>query len=183
MNTIRTTILTAAIAGGSIVGLAGVTGIADAAIDTDAASPAAAAIGDANDEGIADTDRAERRAARQAARETNRQEIADVLGVSVEDLSTELQGGATLADVAAANGVAVSDVVDAIVQQKTERVDQAVENGRMTAEEAAEKTADLEERVQTRVEEGRPERGDGEGRRGGRGPRGGGGDAVVEAEG
>jgi hypothetical protein len=186
MNKIRTTMVTAAIAGASIVGLAGVTGIADAATDsavaTPAAAAAAAAIGDADGADTAtDTDRAERRAARQEARQTNRQEIADVLGLSVDDLSTELRGGATLADVAEANGVAVSDVVDVIVQQKTERIELAVENGRITAEEAAEKTVDLNERVQTRVDEGRPERGDGEGRRGNRGPRGGDVDTSVEA--
>ena len=182
MNKIRTTMVTAAIAGVSIVGLAGVTGIADAATDSAAATPAVAAIGDADGvDPATDTDRAERRAVRQEARQTNRQEIADVLGVSVDDLSTELQGGATLADVAEANDVAVSDVVNVIVQQKTERIDLAVENGRITAEEAAEKTAELNERVQTRIDEGRPERGEGEGRRGNRGPRGGG-DADVSVE-
>jgi len=176
MTKIRTTILTAAIAGGSIIGLAGVTGVADAAVDADTTTTAAAVVGE---DGEVDPDRAARRAARQDARQVNRQEIADVLGVNVDDLAEQLQDGATLADIADANGVAVSDVVDVIVQNKTDRIDLAVENDRITAEEADEKIAGLEERVQTRVEEGRPERGEGEGRRGGRG--GGNADAAAEA--
>ncbi|MGB3733528.1 MAG: hypothetical protein WA964_01130, partial [Ilumatobacter sp.] len=172
MNKIRTTAtkatLAAAIAGGSIVGLAGMTGIADAADDTatetatelatelatDTAAPAAALVGEDGDVPADDTDRSERRAARHEAREANRQEIADVLGITVEDLGEQLEADATLADIAEANGVDIADVVDVIVQQKTERIDLAVENGRITTEEAAEKTADLDERVQTRVEEG-----------------------------
>lgn len=165
MNKIRTTAITAAIAGGSILGLVGVTGIADAAVSTDDAS--VAAVGD--DVEVDNTDRAERRALRQEARQEKRQEIADLLGVSVEELAEQIGEGATLADVAEANGVEVSAVVDLIVENKTERIDAAVESGRLTAEEAAEKTADLEERVQTRVEEGRADRGDGEGRGGERG--------------
>ena len=185
MNKIRTTILSAAVAGGSIIGLAGVTGIV-AATDTvtptqtatdDAAADGPAALvgddeaGDGTDLAPTDAERAARREARQAARAANRQAIADVLGLESDDLFEQVRAGATLADVAEAQGVATSDVVDLIVEQQTERIDAAVEAGRLTADEAAEKVADLGERVQTRVDEGRPERGEGEGRRGGRGHR------------
>jgi len=168
MNKIRTTIITAAIAGGSIIGIAGVTGIADAA-SSDAGDVAPAALIGEDGETVTTEDRAERRALRQEARAEKQQEIADVLGVSVEDLVAQKSDGATLSEIAEANGADVADVVAVIVENKTERIDAAVESGRVTAEESAEKLDGLEERVQTRVEDGRSERGDGEGRRGNRG--------------
>lgn len=174
MNKIRTTVITAAVAGGSILGLVGVTGFADAATDTaaDPVAAAAALVGD-NGDAVDAATRAERREARQAARAAYHQEIADLLGLDVDTLKEAVREAGNLADVAEANGVDTAAVVDLIVEQKTERIDAAVEAGRITAEEAAEKSADLAERVRTRVEEGRPERGDGEGRRGGFGGRGG----------
>ena len=175
MNKIRTSILTAAIAGGSIVGLAGVTGIADAATDTVAAD-AVNADGDT----LTQEERQERREERRAARQADRDAVADLLGLEGDALAEQLRGGATLAEVADAQGVATSDVVDLIVQLRTDRINQAVEDGYLTADQAAERLSDLEERVQTRVEEGRPERGDGEGRRGHRGHRDGHGETDVE---
>lgn len=165
MNRIRSTVVTAAVGGGSILGLVGVAGIADAAAE----QTAQATVDDTDTDVATDTDRAERREARREARQANRQELADLLGLSVVDLATELRDGATLADVATANGVEVDAVVDLIVEQQTARLDLAVENGRLTAEEAEAKIVELDERVQTRVEEGRPER---DGRRGMRGHRG-----------
>lgn len=170
MNKIRTSILTAAVAGGSILGLVGVTGAVNAADDAVAESPAAGLVDDGTE--LTDAERAERREARQEARQADRQALAELLGVDVEGLVTQVRDGSTLADIAETNGVATSDVVDLIVDQKTDRIDQAVENGYITAEQATEKAAELEERVQTRVDEGRPERGEGEGRRGFRGDRG-----------
>ncbi|MEP1124549.1 MAG: hypothetical protein ABJH68_11740 [Ilumatobacter sp.] len=185
MNKIRTGVLGALVAGGSILG---VTGIAAAATDTTSTdttvvAPAPDTATDTDTDTASDepgqpggpdagpdvgTDRTERREAHRAEREADRQEIADVLGITVEDLGEQMRGGATLAEIAEANGVDVATVVDVIVQQRTERLDEAVANGRITAEEAAEITADLPDRVQTRVEEGLPRRGDGEGPRGGR---------------
>lgn len=174
---IRTSLLTAAIAGGTILGVTQVGGVANAQVD-DATVPAETTADDDT------TDKAARRAARQEARQANRDEIASLLGLDAEDLREQIQGGSTLADVAEAQGVETSEVVDLLVDQKTERIDAAVEAGRITAEDAAERATELEERVQTRVEEGRPERAEGE--RGNRGPRGdrgprGGGDGTVEA--
>jgi hypothetical protein len=172
---IRTSLLTAAIAGGTILGVTQVGGIANAQVD-DTTVPAETTAEDGDT-----TDKAARRAARQEARQANRDEVASLLGLDADALREQIQGGSTLADVAQTQGVETSDVVNLLVDQKTERIDAAVEAGRITAEEAAEKAAELEERVQTRVEEGRPERGEGErGPRGNRGPRGGG-DGVVDA--
>lgn len=87
---------------------------------------------------------------------------AEVLGLSEEDLRTALQDGSTLAQVAETQGVAVDDVVAALVADAETRIDEAVADGRIDAERAAELKAELTERITQRVNEGRPE-----GRRGG----------------
>jgi polyhydroxyalkanoate synthesis regulator phasin len=84
--------------------------------------------------------------------------IAELLGIDAETLRDELRSGNSIADIAAANGVDVQVVVDALVDAAEEHLDLAVENGRLTAEEAAEKADQLEERITARVNGERPER-------------------------
>ncbi|MEM1332979.1 MAG: hypothetical protein AAGG08_05920 [Actinomycetota bacterium] len=170
---IRTTILATAVAGGTVLGL-GAVGTVNAQVDEPADVPADAPA-DAPADGEERPDRGRRGQKLNA--------IAQLLGMEAEDLREEIRGGATLADVATDQGVAVDTVVDAIVDSKQERIAAAVENGRITQAEADEKLVDLEERVTTRVNEGRPERGDGEGQGfGPRGPRGDRGDRGPQAE-
>jgi hypothetical protein len=86
-----------------------------------------------------------------------------------EELRSALEvEGTTLADVAEEQGVEVGALVDALVEAHEERIAQAVEDGRLTQEEADERLADLEERVTERVENA-----EGLGGRGHGGPRGG----------
>ena len=49
---------------------------------------------------------------------------AEVLGMSVDDLRTELQGGKTLAQVAEEKGVAKQDLIDALVKAASARLDE-----------------------------------------------------------
>ena len=77
--------------------------------------------------------------------------MTDLLGIDAATLRSELQAGSTLAEVAAAQGVSVDVLVDAIVDQMQERVDAAVEAGKITADEATEKLAEAEERVIAKV--------------------------------
>ena len=112
--------------------------------------------------------------ARQERRQESTQEIADLIGVEVDALTDWLRNGGTLAEIAEQNGVETDAVVDLIVANMNERLDEAVANDRIDAEEADERRAEIEERVTTQVNEGRPER-DGSGPRGDRGPRGPGG--------
>ena len=161
MNThLRNGLVGTAIVAASFVG-AGVVGAQ--ADDTGTNTEITAGSGD--DTGVhtrtdTDTDRAERRDERRERRAETAAALADLLGIDVDELRTALRDGATLADLATDNGVDPQTVVDARVAEITERVDAAVADGRLTADEAAEKLADLEERVTTRVNEGRPERGD-----------------------
>jgi hypothetical protein len=180
---IRIGVLSAILAAGSIAGVTQIGGVANAQVDDTAAAaqtdettttdPATddTTADDTTADDTTDVDRDADHEARHAAREADTQAIADLLGVEVEDLKEQLRSGTTLSEIATANGVEVSAVVDLIVQQKTARIDQAVADGRITAEQAAERKVGLAERVQTGVEEGRPEGGRGHrGDRGGRGP-------------
>ncbi len=84
---------------------------------------------------------------------------AEALDMSEDELRSALDtDGATLAQVAEDRGVAVSDLVDTLVAAEGERIAEAVEEGRLTREEADDRLAELAERVAERVEQPRPER-------------------------
>jgi len=84
--------------------------------------------------------------------------VTELLGIDAETLRAELRGGATLVEVAAANGVTEEALVDALVADAMERIDQAVADGKIDAATAAERSADIEERITARVNGERPER-------------------------
>ena len=98
---------------------------------------------------------------------------ATALGMTEDELRTALEtDGTTLADVAGDQGVDVDALVDALVAAQQERLAAAVEDGRITQEQADERLADLEERVTERVNSEAPVGGHGHGH-GPRGDRGG----------
>ena len=108
---------------------------------------------------------------------------ATALGMTEDELRTALEtDGTTLADVAGDQGVEVDALVDALVTAQQERIADAVEDGRLTQEQADERLADLEERVTERVNSEAPVGGPGHGHHGGWGGRHGGG-ADDEAPG
>ena len=126
-----------------------------------------------------DLTREERSALRQEARAERQAEkietLTSVLGVSADDLQAAREAGMTVADIAAAEGVDLQTVIDALVSNAQARLDEKVAAGNIDAERAAEISDNLEDRVTARVN---GERGDGEGR-GFRGPRGGGNAEAV----
>jgi polyhydroxyalkanoate synthesis regulator phasin len=77
--------------------------------------------------------------------------VLELLDIDAETLREALQGGATLAEVAEFSGVSTEELVDALVEKSTERLDEAVANGRLDDAEAAERAAELEERITERV--------------------------------
>jgi uncharacterized protein (DUF433 family) len=95
--------------------------------------------------------------------------VAEVLGMTTDEVREAVAGGQTIAELAEAQGVPLQDVADALVAAKTERLQQAVEDGRLTQEEADERIARMEEDILERLESG--ERGPG--KHGGQGGRGG----------
>lgn len=176
---IRTSIISAALVGGSILGVAQVGGVANAQTDDEPVPTEQTEDPPADGE----TDRPGRHRGMGGALDA----IAEVIGVEADEIRTQVRDGATLGDIAEANGVDSTEVVAVIVESKQDRLAQAVEDGRITQEEADERVVDLEDRVTTRVDEGRPERPEGEagegrqGRRGGNGPGGAGADAPADA--
>ena len=82
---------------------------------------------------------------------------AEAIGITEDELRTELDAGQSIADVAEANGVSADVVVDALVDAAEERIEQKLEAGRITEDEAAEKLADAEARAEDKVERVRGE--------------------------
>ena len=78
-------------------------------------------------------------------------DIAEVLGLEAGELREALADGQSIAEVAEAQGVAVDDVVDAIVSATEERLADAVENGRIDEERAEEILSDAAERAEDMV--------------------------------
>ena len=76
---------------------------------------------------------------------------ARAIGISVEDLRTAVKGGDTVAEVAAANNVEVQTVIDALIADATTHLHQAVADGRLSEADAAERAADLSERITAMV--------------------------------
>jgi uncharacterized protein (DUF433 family) len=72
---------------------------------------------------------------------------AETIGIEPSELLAEVRDGATIAEVAEDHGVDPQDVIDAIATEQRERLDQAVEDGLLTQDEADERAADLEERA------------------------------------
>jgi hypothetical protein len=83
--------------------------------------------------------------------------MAEAVGIGVEEFRTALENGQSPAEVAEANGVSRADLVDAIVADITEHLEQGVEDGRLTQEEADERLADVEEHAQAIVDGERPD--------------------------
>ena len=85
--------------------------------------------------------------------------LTDLLGLDAQELRQQLRDGATLAEIATANGLESEAVVDELVGELTERLDNAVENGRLDQADADEKLAEAEARISDMVDNGRPDRG------------------------
>ncbi len=97
-------------------------------------------------------DRSDRRQRRSERRARIGSLIADTIGITLVELRSEVRQGNSVADVAEDNGVASSTVVDALISALEERLDSAVENGRLTEEEAADRFERRSERIAERVE-------------------------------
>lgn len=81
--------------------------------------------------------RTDRHAIRRAALRAAREAAAGALGITVAELDAGVPQGSTIAELAAAKGVALDDVTSAIVGALGDAVDQAVTDGRITPERAA----------------------------------------------
>ncbi len=79
------------------------------------------------------------------------QTIADALNMSTQDLVAALRSGKTVADVAQEQGIDLTTIVDALVAPKVERLNRAVEAGRLTEQQADALLALARVRVEDRL--------------------------------
>ncbi len=73
--------------------------------------------------------------------------VSDVLGIDATELHDRLEAGETIADIATAQGVAIDDVTAAMEASATERLTEAVTDGRFTQDQADEMLTDLAGRI------------------------------------
>lgn len=74
------------------------------------------------------------------------------LGISTTDLETKLRAGQTLAQIANATAGKSSDgLIQAVVQDETAKIDQAVKDGKLTADQATKIKAGITDRVTNMV--------------------------------
>jgi polyhydroxyalkanoate synthesis regulator phasin len=83
--------------------------------------------------------------------------LTDLLGLDAQELREQVRDGATLAEIAAAQGVETQTVVDELVAELTERVGNAVENGLLDQSDVDEKLADAVAKITDMVNNGRPD--------------------------
>ena len=76
---------------------------------------------------------------------------AEAIGIESEELRTALRDGSTIAEVAEANDVEVQSVIDALLADAEARLDEAVADGRITEEQAAERKEALPDRIEALV--------------------------------
>ena len=82
---------------------------------------------------------------------------ATVLGITPEELRTELRAGKSLATIAGEKGVEVGKIVSALVAEAKAKLAQAVADGKLTQAQADERSANLETRITDLVHRaGRP---------------------------
>jgi predicted DNA-binding ribbon-helix-helix protein len=81
---------------------------------------------------------------------------AEALGLGEDELRERLSDGDTLAEIAESEGVEVDALVSALVDEATTRMDEAVADGDLDEDRAADMKDGLEERVRSFVEDGRP---------------------------
>ena len=85
--------------------------------------------------------------------------VAGLLNIDVETLRTELAAGNSLADIAEANDVDIQIVIDSLVEEAASHLELAVESGRLTGDEAADRLARITERIENGVDRTPRERG------------------------
>jgi 3-hydroxyacyl-CoA dehydrogenase len=73
--------------------------------------------------------------------------VIDATGLTQSDLMQQLMGGSTLSEIVTANGGDMQAIIDTAIASATERINQAVANGRLTQEQADERLANLEQNL------------------------------------
>ena len=80
--------------------------------------------------------------------------IAELVGTDADGLKAALGNGKTLAEIAEENGIEAQSVIDALVEKANERIDAAVEAGKLTAEEGETRKSEAVTRIEDMVNNG-----------------------------
>lgn len=75
----------------------------------------------------------------------------DQFGLDKETVKAGFEADKSLAEIAAENGVDVDEIVKVMVDAKTERIEQAVADGKLTQEKADEILAELETKIEEKL--------------------------------
>jgi flagellar hook-basal body complex protein FliE len=73
--------------------------------------------------------------------------VASALGVTEDELRTQLRGGKSIAQIAKDHNVDVDKVIDAVVNAAGAKIDQAVKDGKLTAQQAEKAKTNLRDRI------------------------------------
>jgi lambda repressor-like predicted transcriptional regulator len=85
--------------------------------------------------------------------------VAQALGMAPEDLTAELQGGKSVAQVAEEKGVALDTIVEALLAPRREAMAQAVADGELTQAEADARLVQMRENITARLQQTWEQRG------------------------
>lgn len=96
--------------------------------------------------------------------------VANLLGITVDDMRTAIEGGQTIAQLAEANGSSAQAVIDALVAEMKAHFDEEVAAGEHTQEDADARIADATTRITEMVNNTQAAGPGGPGGHGGRGP-------------
>lgn len=80
--------------------------------------------------------------------------LLELLKIDEATFKNELKEGKTLGQIAAAHGVSEQAVIDHMKQQMTQRIEEGVASGRLTAEQAEKMKADMAEKAEEMVKSG-----------------------------
>jgi uncharacterized protein (DUF433 family) len=82
--------------------------------------------------------------------------VAEATGLTTEEVIAALQDGQSVTDIAEAAGVELQTIADALIEQQAARLEEAVEAGRLTQEQADEMLAEMSEHILEQLEQGHP---------------------------
>jgi hypothetical protein len=99
-----------------------------------------------------------RRQVRREALKVAAQAAADAIGVTKDELKTALKGGQSIAELAKSKNKSLDDVKSAISKALSDRIDKAVADGKITADQAAKVKDKLSARIDKLVNRHRGDR-------------------------
>ena len=82
--------------------------------------------------------------------------VAKALGITTDELQTDLRNGQSISDIAKAKNVDLDTIVDELVKEAQSRFDDAVKNGKLTQDQANRFEARLKERITDLLNRGLP---------------------------